>query len=200
MNIGFDFDNTIISYDEIFYKIALEKKLIPRNLEKNKSSVKEYLHKYNKYNEFTELQGLVYGKEIMRANPSKGLLKLLEEIKSIKTCKLFIVSHKTQYPYIGEKIDLRKAASKWIGNYLRNEKSRYFKEKNIYYESTIESKIKRINKLKCDVFFDDLPNIIKLLPEKMGRILYDPNKNNNEDNMEKISDWSDLLIDRFRKR
>ena len=44
MKIGFDFDNTIIDYSEIFYEIGRLKNLIPRNIEKSKSSVKNFLH------------------------------------------------------------------------------------------------------------------------------------------------------------
>ena len=36
MRIGIDFDNTIVSYDELFYQIAQEKKLIPAELPVNK--------------------------------------------------------------------------------------------------------------------------------------------------------------------
>ena len=47
--IGIDFDNTIINYNLVFYKIALKKKLIKKDINKNKSSVKEYLLHNNKY-------------------------------------------------------------------------------------------------------------------------------------------------------
>ena len=36
MIIGIDFDNTIIKYDELFYKISLEQNLIPSNIIKDK--------------------------------------------------------------------------------------------------------------------------------------------------------------------
>ena len=37
--IGIDFDNTIVVYNNLFYKIALEKKLIPAELPKNKIDI-----------------------------------------------------------------------------------------------------------------------------------------------------------------
>ena len=36
MIFGFDFDNTIINYDEIFYKVALKDQLIVKGLQRNK--------------------------------------------------------------------------------------------------------------------------------------------------------------------
>ena len=38
MVLGLDFDNTIIKYDELFYKIAFEKDLIPADLPKEKKT------------------------------------------------------------------------------------------------------------------------------------------------------------------
>ena len=34
--VGLDFDNTLICYDDVFYKIALKKKLININVSNNK--------------------------------------------------------------------------------------------------------------------------------------------------------------------
>ena len=41
--IGLDFDNTLIEYDLLFYKTALEFKLIPENTIKSKVGVRDYL-------------------------------------------------------------------------------------------------------------------------------------------------------------
>ena len=43
MIVGFDFDNTIISYEKLFKKIAYKKRLVPKNIKPNKNSVKRYL-------------------------------------------------------------------------------------------------------------------------------------------------------------
>ena len=37
--LGIDFDNTIVIYDELFYKVALERNLIPINFSKNKLKI-----------------------------------------------------------------------------------------------------------------------------------------------------------------
>ena len=48
MIFGFDFDNTLINYDKVFYDIAIEKKLVNKNNRKNKESIKKNLFKKKK--------------------------------------------------------------------------------------------------------------------------------------------------------
>ena len=36
MKVGLDFDNTIVNYDNVFFKVALENNLIPRDIKKQK--------------------------------------------------------------------------------------------------------------------------------------------------------------------
>ena len=36
ITVGLDFDNNLISYDDLFHKVALEKKLIPINFQNKK--------------------------------------------------------------------------------------------------------------------------------------------------------------------
>ena len=133
MRVGFDFDNTLINYYGVFYEIALSKGLIPPTINKDKNSVKEYLKKNNKEDAFTEIQGLVYGREIYKSKPTKHLLTGLSELlKFAKNENLFIVSHKTKYPYIGERINLREAAEKWIEEFLKINKRKIFPKNNIF--------------------------------------------------------------------
>ena len=190
MKVGFDFDNTLINYYGVFFEVAYSKGLIPLNIKKDKNSVKDYLNKNSQGELFTEIQGLVYGKEILRSCPSKNILIGLNDLlKKEKKANLFIVSHKTKYPFIGEKIDLREAANRWIKKNLKLNEKLIFSQKNIFYESTIEEKIKRINYLKCDYYFDDLPIIIENLPSHIKGFLYDPLNKYQEGNLNKISDW-----------
>lgn len=195
MRVGFDFDNTLINYYGVFFDVASVKGLVPSNLKKDKNSVKEFLNNNGKEELFTEIQGLVYGKEIFRSKPSKNILIGLNDlIKKEKKENLFIVSHKTQYPFIGEKIDLRKAASRWIEKYLKINETIIFSKKNIFYESTIEEKIERIKDLRCDYYFDDLPIVIEKLPSHINGFLYDPLNKYSGVNLNKISDWK-LICD-----
>ena len=81
LKIGLDFDNTLINYDFLFYKLAVEKNLVPRKLDKNKLAVRDYLRALNKDREFTLLQGEVYGKRIFEAEQSEGMFEALKKLK-----------------------------------------------------------------------------------------------------------------------
>ena len=176
MIVGFDFDNTIISYEKLFKKIAYKKKLVPKNIKSNKNSVKEYLIKKNKETEWTILQGEVYGKYIMDAKIYVGVKKIMKSLSKNKI-KFYIISHKTKFPYLGRKINLQVAAKKWIyKNILRDDNSINLSIKDIFFENSIKEKISRINKLRCNIYIDDLPKILELLPKGVIKILFTPNQ------------------------
>ena len=47
---------------------------------------------------------------------------------------------------------------------------------NVFFELTKEAKVARVAAVRCDVFVDDLPEILAMsgFPEGMRRILFDP--------------------------
>ena len=67
IKLGLDFDNTLITYDEIFYKIALERNLIDENFAPQKNLIRDFLIQQNMEDEFTLLQAEVYGRRIFRS-------------------------------------------------------------------------------------------------------------------------------------
>ena len=71
--LGLDFDNTLISYDLIFYETASEYKLIPKDIKRSKNAVRNYLINKNEENKFTELQGCHGSKIIMLNRPQECL-------------------------------------------------------------------------------------------------------------------------------
>ena len=169
--IGIDFDNTIVIYDELFYKVALERNLIPINFSKNKLKIRNYLRKNNKENEFTNIQSEVYGKRIIDAIPAPNIFEALNKISNFY--EINIISHKTKYPYSGEKYDLHKAAINWLEkNKFLSISGLNIKNKNIYFLPTQEKKLATINNLNCSYFVDDLPEILKYIDKKTHRILY----------------------------
>ena len=62
--IGLDFDNTLTNYDRLFYQTAIDLNLIPQNIKSEKITIRNYLKSKNKEDEFTILQGKVYGERI----------------------------------------------------------------------------------------------------------------------------------------
>ncbi len=196
MLIGLDFDNTIVSYDEIFHKIALERQLIPANIPVNKLSVRDYLRQIDNENAWTEMQGYVYGSRMLEAQAYPGLFDALKKLNS-EGHELFIVSHKTKYPFLGPKYDLHAAATQWILFNLQKDLPPLVNSKNIFFELTKKEKIARISALGCDVFVDDLPEIFRDndFPPHVKPILFDSGKNyplEFKRELSSISCWSDL--------
>ena len=77
MIIGVDFDNTIVCYDGIFHRLALERKLIPLELQQSKLAVRDFLRRAGREEEWTELQGQVYGVGMPQAIPYPNALPFI---------------------------------------------------------------------------------------------------------------------------
>ena len=194
IKLGIDFDNTLITYDALFKKAALENDLIPINFPECKNSIRNYLRERDQEKLFTILQGEVYGSRIFEAFPSKGMYQSLKEAQN-NGIELFIISHKTKTPYQGPKYNLHDAASNWLEKNLFFENSEVnIPRKNVFFEVTKEKKIKRIESLGCSHFIDDLPEILDMVNSKIKKILYDPKcKNLKKNNYIYMSDWSELI-------
>jgi len=175
MIVGFDFDNTIINYTHSFIDLSRKKKLVPEKNNKNKVSIRNYLREKNIEDQWTILQGEVYGKNIMKAEIYVGVLEALSYL-SKKNIRIKIISHKTQFPYIGEKINLRSSAMKWIKKNLICNLNIKINQKDIFFEDTVENKIIKIKDENCDIYIDDLPEILNLLPSQIKKILFSPYK------------------------
>lgn len=188
MNIGLDLDNTIINYDNLFYQVAFENKLVPYNIKKNKISVKEFLHKKGKFENFTLIQGQIYGSLLYRAKLYRGVKSFIKCMIN-KGNNLYIISHKTKYPILGNKINLHEKALEFLIEH-KILHYRAVKKKNIFFEESLDDKIKKILDLKIDVFIDDLPEVVtnKKLKKSTKAILIDYNKINSQGPNNKY-DW-----------
>lgn len=188
MKIGIDFDNTIACYDGLFYKAALEKGLIPHSLGTSKKSVRDYLRKIDLEEEWTKLQGEIYGERIDRATPYPGVEPFFRYCQS-HGIETVVVSHKTKIPYLGPPLDLHLAAQQWLD-------AKPFSPGATFFEVTLEKKLKRIKTLSCDYFIDDLPELFAepLFPSGVKKILFDP-KNHHLDvpNVIHTSSWEAIL-------
>ncbi len=193
IKLGLDFDNTLVRYDSLFYKIALDNGLIPSSTKKNKNAVRNFLREQGKEELFTLLQGEVYGSRISEADQSEGMFDELKKIKN-QGIKLFIVSHKTKTPYMGPKYDLHKCATEWL------EKNNFFSENgldinrnDVYFELTKEKKVKRIEDIGCSYYIDDLPEILEMINNNIKRIHYNPfNISINNTDIINLSGWNQL--------
>lgn len=193
MRLGIDFDNTLISYDQLFHRVALEKGLISADIPKQKNAVRDSMRERGIEDEWTRLQGEVYGSRILEAKPYPGLLSSLKQL-TVKHIPICIVSHKTRIPYLGEPLDLHAAARGWLKKQgILDAKGLALSEDQIFFELTKQEKIARIISLGCTHYVDDLPEILAMLPAHVERILFTPSQDVQcQPDWQRISSWQEL--------
>jgi hypothetical protein len=175
MRIGIDFDNTIVCYDGVFHAAALERGLIPDHLRRDKNSVRDHLNGAGRADDFTELQGHVYGTRMDLAAPYPGFADFVTAASKAGH-ELFIVSHKTAHPIRGPKHDLHAAARGFLRARGLIGETSPIDPAHVFFELTKEAKAARIETLRCNAFIDDLPEIFALpgFPKGVRCILFDP--------------------------
>lgn len=154
--LGLDFDNTIACYDQAFHQVAAHHNLVPALPVLSKRQVKAAICRDLGEPKWTWLQGLVYGPEIFLAEPFPGVLDFMRQAVDFGW-ELCVVSHKTRHPVIGEEWNLHQFASDWL------KCKGFFQDclvpSQVYFETTREAKIARIEALGCQIFVDDLPEV-----------------------------------------
>ena len=196
MHIGIDFDNTIVCYDKVFYKVARERGLIPADVHPGKNNVRDYLRQIGKEDEWTRLQGLVYGTKMDEADAFEGVSDFLYKCRQ-REIQVSIISHKTRHPYLGPKYELHLAALQWMeaqGFFEPNKLG--LSREQIFFELTKADKIKRISGIGCTHFIDDLPEFLlePSFPKNVTSILFDPNNSYRSGfPFQRASSWNEVL-------
>ena len=187
--LGLDFDNTLVTYDNLFHQLAIEKNLIEPSMPSDKISIRNYLRSKGLEERFTLLQGEVYGLRILDAQPADGMLEALHKLQT-KGIDLVLVSHKTRTPYKGPLYDLHQAALSWLEKhgFFASSGLNWSKEQ-VFFEVSKEAKIRKIESLGCTDYIDDLPEILAMLPNNINGILYDPNNSHIQYMGTKIKEW-----------
>jgi hypothetical protein len=139
VRIGIDFDNTIVSYDTLFHRVALERGLIPISVPANKISVREYLRERDSEDQWTQLQGYVYGARMSEAEAYPGAIEFFSWARE-RNIQPVIVSHKTRYPFLGERYDLHDAARGWVQKILIERSPQLIDAQAVYFELTKQEK------------------------------------------------------------
>ena len=193
LRLGIDFDNTIVSYDALFHKVACEGKWIPEDLPVSKLSVRDYLRGIGKEPVWTEMQGVVYGARIQEAEAFPGVHEFMRWARGADL-PMCIVSHKTMYPFIGPKYDLHEAARGWIRTHLGDEDGPFVDPKNVFFELTKEEKCARVAALGCTTFVDDLPELLlgSGFPKSTEPLLFDPDGHHAGLDLLRIRNWQEL--------
>jgi len=174
MRIGIDFDNTIVSYDALFYKVAREQDVVPADTPVNKVAVRDYLRQTGKEDVWTAIQGYVYGARMDEATAYPGVLDFLHRASQVGH-QLAIVSHKTKHPFLGPQYDLHAAARAWVKQHLHRDGVPLVAADSVFFELTKDAKLQRATQWGCELFIDDLPEILLApgFPAGAQRVLFD---------------------------
>ena len=202
MIIGIDFDNTIVSYDKLFYREAMQLGLIDAQCLKNKTSVRDHIRKTWGDVAWQKLQALVYGPKIGEAVLIPGVKEFLSMCKKHKV-KVFIVSHKTEYAsYDPTKTNLRLAALQWLDDHdFFSDQDFGLKREDFFFESNRLDKISRIKNLCCTLYIDDLEEIFldESFDQNIDKILFAPNSTWEIDGIKVCTSWKSITEYVFRE-
>lgn len=197
IRLGLDFDGTVVVYDEVFHRHAVERFAMPRSLPVNKTAVRDWLRSQpDGEARWIELQGLVYGLKMAEAMLAPGLAEFLRAIRAahIPVC---IISHKTEFSVAEPRVNLRAAALAWL------EQNGFFasdgfglRREDVFFESTRAAKLQRIAAQGCTLFVDDLEEVLMEpeFPKGVERWHYLPGQaERREGEIQCYSDWMKLL-------
>jgi hypothetical protein len=176
MRIGLDFDNTIVRYDDVFCQAARDRGLIGPEIAGTKSEVRCAVRRLpGGERKWQALQGYVYGRGIANAVPSAGLPAFLRRARESGDV-VVIISHKTERGHFDpDGIDLRAAALGWMAAQgFFSEPDFSIAPEQVHFLGTRAEKLERIGELACDVFVDDLAEVLldPAFPVSARRILF----------------------------
>lgn len=193
MRIGIDLDNTLICYDHAFQRVAREEGLLPASFEGNKAAVKRALLEVRPDGyEWERLQGLVYGRRIDAAELFAGVAGFFDTCRA-QGDQVVIVSHKTERAHHDPLLtDLRIAALQWMDSNGFFDRARLgLDRRQVHFEATRDGKVDRIRALGCDVFVDDLAEVLGHagMPGGCRKILFGSEP---QDEFEQCQSWKDV--------
>jgi hypothetical protein len=177
---GIDFDNTIVTYDELLTKIARERGLINAADVLTKRSIRDHIRQLPDGEiEWQKCQALLYGQRIAEARLIEGVAPFMGLCRA-RGIPVYIVSHKTEFShYDPTQTNLRTAALNWmLANRFFEAGGLALERRDVFFAGTREEKIERIRELGCTHFIDDLEETFleASFPPTTARILYEPGR------------------------
>jgi hypothetical protein len=172
--LGIDFDNTVACYEGLFYAAAVKLNLLPATVPLTRTEIRNRLLREGREDDFTRLQGHIYGPGLAAARPYPGLRDCLDKLKA-EGAEIFIISHKTRHAISGPLHDLRRAAWRWLADNQLIAPGPIAKE-GVFFEDTPAAKAARIAALGCTHFIDDMERFFQLpgFPAGVEKLLFLP--------------------------
>ena len=176
--IGVDFDNTIVSYDDLLSLVAAERELLSPESLHDKKSIRDGIRSLPDGEiEWQKLQAEVYGPRIGEARLIPGVGEFFRLCRQ-NSVAVFVISHKSEYAaQDATGTNLRIAAFDWMNRHeLFDTVKTGLTPRQIFFESTRNEKLARIRQMRCTHFIDDMEETFleKMFPENVERILYRP--------------------------
>jgi diaminopimelate decarboxylase len=177
---GIDFDNTIVTYDELLTTIARERGLIDVNGTLTKRSIRDRIRLLPDGEiEWQKCQALLYGQRIAEAKLVEGVADFIRLCRE-RGIPVHIVSHKTEFSgYDPTHTNLRTAAMNWmLANHFFDVEGLALDPRDVHFAGTRAEKLDRIRQLACTHFIDDLEETFleAAFPPNTARILYEPGR------------------------
>ena len=183
MIIGIDLDNTIVDCEAMF--LTLSEDLLGRSLSGcSRDEARVQVRKECGDIFWTKIQAIVYGTRYLECPPYDGAISAINLISnSSHITQVKIISHKTRMDSAEGIYNLRTIALQWIKLNLPEESIN-----SVHFKDSIIAKQNCIVNEHCDVFLDDLPEIlIPLLDHIPTPILF--RKHRNPHPRLRVCDW-----------
>lgn len=175
MHIGLDLDNTLALYDRVFHRRAVAAGLVAPGTPARKRAVRDAIRALpGGERRWTELQGEVYGRLMPEAELAPGAGDFLVACRAAGA-RVSVISHKTEYPALGERVSLRAAARAWLE--ARGFPARFgVVAADVLFADTRAEKVALVGDRGCTHYVDDLVEVLARpdFPPAVARVLYDP--------------------------
>ena len=175
--IGIDFDNTIICYDDVFQRLAVEAGLVAAEPPRRQKAIREAARNSPDGDlAWQRLQGQAYGPRIQEAGPAEGVLDFLAQCRGLGV-DVHVISHKTRYAALDPSgTDLRAAARDWLDAHGFFSAATGLGPERFHCGATRQEKVDLIRSTGCTHFIDDLLETFREpgFPPGVQGILFDP--------------------------
>jgi hypothetical protein len=165
--IAFDLDNTVLDYGPALEQIRKDREELKAIRSTNKSELKSQVIDAFGEDYWTELQGHLYTNYVRFTKIDSEFIKLLRHLRNL-SWQSSIISHKAKLPFMGPQLNMRACALErldvvGIPDLLTE---------GIHFFDTKIEKVEYINKIKPNIYVDDLTEILDLLSSDIRSLLF----------------------------